>query len=54
MEGNMSLFITAEISINHNCYLSIAKYRIDVAVDVGADAVKQVLFPYYNSRVRAY
>jgi len=34
------LFIIAEIGINHNGDLSIAKRLIDVAVDAGADAVK--------------
>ena len=36
----MSLFIIGEIGINHNGDLGIAKDLIDVAVDVGADAVK--------------
>ncbi|MCH8012550.1 MAG: N-acetylneuraminate synthase family protein [Candidatus Marinimicrobia bacterium] len=36
----MSIFITAEIGINHNGDLGIAKDLIDVAVDAGADAVK--------------
>ncbi len=36
----MSIFITAEIGINHNGDLSIAKKLIDAAVDAGADAVK--------------
>ena len=34
------IFITAEIGINHNGDLGIAKGLIDVAVDAGADAVK--------------
>ena len=34
------MFIIAEIGINHNGDLSIAKQLIDVAVDAGADAVK--------------
>lgn len=33
-------FITAEIGINHNGSLDFAKKLIDVAVDVGCDAVK--------------
>ena len=36
----MTIFITAEIGINHNGDLGIAKDLIDVAVDAGADAVK--------------
>ena len=36
----MSIFIIAEIGINHNGDLSIAKELIDVAVDSGCDAVK--------------
>jgi len=36
----MSIFICAEIGINHNGDLSICKELIDVAVDAGCDAVK--------------
>jgi len=36
----MSIFVIAEIGINHNGDLSIAKELIDVAADAGADAVK--------------
>ena len=36
----MSLFVIAEIGINHNGDLSIVKDLIDVAVDAHADAVK--------------
>jgi len=36
----MSIFIVAEIGINHNGDLGIAKELIDVAADAGADAVK--------------
>ena len=36
----MSIFIIAEIGINHNGNLDIAKQLIDVAKDSGADAVK--------------
>jgi len=36
----MSIFITAEIGINHNGDVEIAKQLIDVAKDAGADAVK--------------
>jgi N-acetylneuraminate synthase len=36
----MSIFIIAEIGINHNGDLGIAKDLIDVAVDADADAVK--------------
>ncbi len=36
----MSIFIIAEIGINHNGSLDIAKQLIDVAKDSGADAVK--------------
>ncbi len=36
----MSIFIIAEIGINHNGEVEIAKQLIDVAKDAGADAVK--------------
>lgn len=36
----MSIFIVAEIGINHNGSLDICKQLIDVAVSAGADAVK--------------
>jgi len=36
----MSIFIIAEIGINHNGSVEIAKQLIDVAKDAGADAVK--------------
>ena len=36
----MSIFIIAEIGINHNGDLEIAKELIDGAKDAGADAVK--------------
>jgi N-acetylneuraminate synthase len=36
----MSLFLIAEIGINHNGDLGIAKQLIDAAVDAGFDAVK--------------
>ena len=36
----MTIFIVAEIGINHNGDVSIAKQLIDVAKDAGADAVK--------------
>jgi N-acetylneuraminate synthase len=36
----MSLFVIAEIGINHNGSLDIAKQLIDAAKDCGADAVK--------------
>jgi len=36
----MSLFLIAEIGINHNGDLSVAKQLIDAAVDAGFDAVK--------------
>ncbi len=36
----MSLFLIAEIGINHNGDLNIAKQLIDAAVDAGFDAVK--------------
>ena len=36
----MSIFIIAEIGINHNGDVQIAKQLIDVAKDAGADAVK--------------
>ena len=36
----MSVFIIAEVGVNHNGDINIAKKLIDVAVDAGADAVK--------------
>ena len=36
----MSLFIIAEVGINHNGNIAICKELIDVAVDAGCDAVK--------------
>jgi N-acetylneuraminate synthase len=36
----MSIFITAEIGINHNGDISICKELIDIASDAGCDAVK--------------
>lgn len=36
----MNIFIVAEIGINHNGDINIAKKLIDVAADCGADAVK--------------
>jgi N-acetylneuraminate synthase len=36
----MSLFVIAEVGINHNGSLAIAKQLIDVAKEAGADAVK--------------
>ena len=36
----MSIFIVAEIGINHNGSMSICKKLIDVAVESGCDAVK--------------
>jgi len=36
----MSIFVVAEIGINHNGDMSICKKLIDVAVDAGCDAVK--------------
>ena len=36
----MSVFVIAEIGINHNGDLSLAKEMIDSSVDAGADAVK--------------
>jgi len=36
----MTIFVVAEIGINHNGDIDIAKKLIDVAVDAGADAVK--------------
>ena len=38
--SKMSIFIIAEIGINHNGDVEIAKQLIDVARDAGADAVK--------------
>jgi len=39
-ENKMSIFIIAEIGINHNGEFEIVKDLIDVAVEAGADAVK--------------
>ena len=36
----MSIFITAEIGINHNGDMKICEDLIDAAVDAGCDAVK--------------
>ena len=36
----MSIFITAEIGINHNGNIELAKKLIDEAKEAGADAVK--------------
>jgi len=36
----MSIFVIAEVGINHNGDISICKELIDVAVDAGCDAVK--------------
>ena len=36
----MSLFLIAEIGINHNGDMAIAKQLIDAAADAGFDAVK--------------
>jgi len=38
--GDEPVFIVAEIGINHNGSVDIAKQLIDVAVDMGCDAVK--------------
>jgi len=40
VEDQMSIFIVAEIGINHNGDMSICKELIDLAVDAGCDAVK--------------
>jgi N-acetylneuraminate synthase len=40
LRGDKMVFITAEIGINHNGSLKIAKQLIDVAKDAGCDAVK--------------
>jgi N-acetylneuraminate synthase len=40
MNKNKSIFITAEIGINHNGDMSICKQLIDVAKEAGCDAVK--------------
>ena len=37
---NQPCYIIAEIGVNHNGDLSLAKKLIDVSVDIGADAVK--------------
>ena len=36
----MSVFVIAEIGINHNGDMNLAKKMIDNSVDAGADAVK--------------
>ena len=43
----MHIFITAEIGINHNGDLKLAKELIDIAVVAGCDAVKyqSILLP---------
>ena len=38
--GNKKVFVIAELGINHNGDMEIAKKMIDVAVDAGCDAVK--------------
>lgn len=38
--GNNQIFLIAEAGVNHNGSLSIARSLIDVAVDVGVDAIK--------------
>ena len=38
--ANHPCYIIAEIGVNHNGDLSLAKKLIDVSVDIGADAVK--------------
>ena len=38
--ANTKIFVTAEIGINHNGDIGIAKSLIDVAKQAGADAVK--------------
>ncbi len=40
MKKNKSIFVTAEIGINHNGDMSICKQLIDVAKETGCDAVK--------------
>ena len=40
------VFITAEIGINHNGDINIAKKLIDVAVKAGCNAVKYTLKKY--------
>ena len=44
----MSVFIIAEVGVNHNGSVSIAKQLIDVAVESGADAVKFQTFKTEN------
>ena len=39
-EEFMSIFIIAEIGINHNGDIEIAKQLIDIAKECGCDAVK--------------
>ena len=39
-ENNNKVFIVAEIGINHNGDLNLAKKLIDISVDCGCDAVK--------------
>lgn len=40
VDEGQPIFVTAEIGINHNGSIEIAKKLIDVAVDAGCDAVK--------------
>ena len=44
----MSVFIIAEVGVNHNGSISIAKKLIDMAVKAGADAVKFQTFKAEN------
>ena len=44
----MSVFIIAEVGVNHNGLVSLAKQLIDVAVEAGADAVKFQTFKAEN------
>ena len=46
----MSIFIIAEIGINHNGDLGITKDLINVAVEAGADAVKFQIWNPKNLR----
>ena len=40
MDNGKYIYVIAEIGINHNGSIDIAKELIDIAVDSGCDAVK--------------
>ena len=40
LAGDKMVFVIAELGINHNGSIKIAKNLIDIAVEAGCDAVK--------------